>query len=62
LAETGRIPRHRAPRVGAAWDDRSTALNTSLFSDVDLTIPLFRDIGWQVVTPPPTLLFRNGFE
>ena len=38
------------------------SLNTSLFSDVDLTIPLFRDIGWQVVTPPPTLLFRNGFE
>jgi len=62
LAETGRIPRHRAPRVGAAWDDRSTALNTSLFSDVDLTVPLFRDIGWEVLGPPSIFVFANGFE
>lgn len=39
------------------------SLNTSLFSDVDLTIPLFRDIGWNVNNPPPpALLFQNGFE
>lgn len=39
------------------------SLNTSLFSDVDLTIPLFRDIGWVVTAPPsPMVLFQNGFE
>lgn len=36
------------------------SLNTSLFSDVDLTIPLFRDIGWQVVSNDE--VFRDGFE
>lgn len=37
------------------------SLNTSLFSDVDLTIPLFRDIGWQVAGPSSNI-FANGFE
>jgi PA domain len=37
------------------------SLNTSLFSDVDLTIPLFRDIGWQLAAPPVNI-FQNGFE
>jgi hypothetical protein len=37
------------------------SLNTSLFSDVDLTIPLFQDIGWQLAPPSP-LIFENGFE
>lgn len=36
------------------------SLNTSLFSDVDLTIPLFRDIGW--VTTGSLLPFADGFE
>lgn len=35
------------------------SINNNLFDDVDLTIPLFRDIGWQVTTP---LIFGNGFE
>jgi hypothetical protein len=38
------------------------SLNTSLFSDVDLTIPLFRDIGWQVNQPSGDAVFANGFE
>ena len=38
------------------------ALNTSLFDDVDLTIPLFKDIGWNVVTANPDEVFKNGFE
>ncbi len=38
------------------------SLNTSLFSDVDLTIPLFRDIGWNVMTPVIDPVFANGFE
>ena len=39
------------------------SLNTTLFSDVDLTIPLFRDIGWNVNAPPPSsLIFQDGFE
>jgi hypothetical protein len=36
------------------------SLNTTLFSDVDLTIPLFQDIGWQVA--PQNNIFANGFE
>ncbi|HRG16074.1 MAG TPA: peptidase [Pseudomonadota bacterium] len=38
------------------------SLNTSLFDDVDLTIPLFKDIGWNVVIPDPDAVFKNGFE
>jgi len=38
------------------------SLNTSLFSDVDLTVPLFRDIGWEVLGPPSIFVFANGFE
>ena len=38
------------------------SLNTSLFSDVDLTIPLFRDIGWQVNQSVGDAVFANGFE
>lgn len=38
------------------------SLNTSLFSDVDLTIPLFQDIGWQVNQPAGDAVFANGFE
>lgn len=38
------------------------SLNTTLFSDVDLTIPLFRDIGWQVNQPAADAVFANGFE
>jgi hypothetical protein len=36
------------------------SLNTSLFDDVDLTIPLFKDIGWRVVNPD--VFFEDGFE
>ena len=35
------------------------ALNTSIFDDVDLTIPLFKDIGWILAAP---VLFADGFE
>ncbi len=38
------------------------SLNTSLFDDVDLTIPLFKDIGWNVATANPDEVFKNGFE
>lgn len=38
------------------------ALNTSLFSDVDLTIPLFKDIGWVTIVPNVDAVFENGFE
>jgi hypothetical protein len=38
------------------------SLNTSLFDDVDLTIPLFRDIGWSDNGPPGVLIFRDGLE
>ncbi len=36
------------------------SINNNLFDDVDLSIPLFRDIGWQVATS--NVLFANGFE
>ena len=36
------------------------SLNTSLFDDVDLTIPLFKDIGWRIINP--NVLFEDGFE
>ena len=36
------------------------ALNTSIFDDVDLTIPLFKDIGWNIAAPDA--LFADGFE
>ncbi len=36
------------------------AINPNLFNDVDLTIPLFEDIGWRTTTQG--LIFRNGFE
>ncbi len=35
------------------------AINNSLFSDVDLTIPLFRDIGWRTLEYLP---FASDFE
>lgn len=35
------------------------SLNTSIFSNVDLTTSLYQDIGWTVVPPS---LFANGFE
>lgn len=38
------------------------AINANLFSDVDLTIPLFQDIGWQVNQPAGDAVFANGFE
>ncbi|HJU41071.1 MAG TPA: hypothetical protein VJ724_15990 [Tahibacter sp.] len=36
------------------------ALNTSLFDKVDLTLPLFQDIGWR--TGVETFLFVDGFD
>jgi PA domain len=36
------------------------AINPNLFNDVDLTIPLFEDIGWRVSSS--SVYFRNGFE
>lgn len=38
------------------------AINANLFSDVDLTIPLFRDIGWNDNAPPGIYIFEGGFE
>lgn len=38
------------------------SLNRDIFSEVDLTIPLFRDIGWRDLGPPGVLVFSNGFE
>lgn len=37
------------------------AINNNLFDDVDLTIPLFRDIGWQLAGPTDAV-FSNSFE
>lgn len=37
------------------------SINNNLFDDVDLTIPLFRDIGWQLAGPTD-VLFSNSFE
>lgn len=36
------------------------ALNVSLFNKVDLTLPLFKDIGWS--TSPEDILFIDGFD
>ncbi len=36
------------------------ALNESIFNKVDLTLPLFADIGWS--TNPQDVLFTNGFD
>jgi hypothetical protein len=36
------------------------ALNTSIFDKVDLTLPLFQDIGWK--TQPEDILFIDGFD
>ena len=36
------------------------ALNTSIFNKVDLTLPLFQDIGWN--TQPEDILFIDGFD
>lgn len=38
------------------------SINANLFSDVDLTIPLFRDIGWNDNAPPGLYIFEGGFE
>jgi len=37
------------------------SLSGALFDEVDLTIDLFGDIGWQT-TVPTDVLFTNGFE
>ncbi len=38
-------------------------LNETLFDEVDLTVPLFRDIGWNPgTTPPDPDIFADGFE
>ena len=36
------------------------ALNTSIFNKVDLTLPLFQDIGWNA--QPEDILFIDGFD
>jgi hypothetical protein len=36
------------------------ALNRSIFNKVDLTLPLFQDIGWNMT--PENILFIDGFE
>jgi hypothetical protein len=36
------------------------ALNQTLFNSVDLTLPLFQDIGWS--TNPEKVLFYDGFD
>ncbi len=36
------------------------SLNVSLFDKVDLTLPLFQDIGWH--TSPEDILFLDGFD
>ncbi|HET8943009.1 MAG TPA: PA domain-containing protein [Rudaea sp.] len=36
------------------------ALNESIFNKVDLTLPLFQDIGWN--TSPEDILFIDGFD
>lgn len=38
------------------------SLNTSLFNSVDLTIALFRDIGWRDNAPAGNYILSNGFE
>lgn len=38
------------------------AASASIFDEVDLTIALFRDIGWRDTAPPGNLVFSNGFE
>jgi hypothetical protein len=38
------------------------SLNTSLFDEVDLTLALFRDIGWTITGDPADELFEDGFE
>ena len=38
------------------------SLNESLFDTVDLTLPLFRDIGWNPTTELPPDIFSDGFE
>ena len=40
------------------------AINDSLFDEVDLTLPLFRDIGWNPDTTPPVQveIFEDEFE
>jgi hypothetical protein len=38
------------------------SLNRDIFSEVDLAIPLFRDIGWRDTAPPGLFIFSNGFE
>ncbi|MBN8480355.1 MAG: peptidase [Xanthomonadales bacterium] len=36
------------------------ALNRSIFNRIDLTLPLFRDIGWRM--NPENILFRESFD
>jgi hypothetical protein len=36
------------------------ALNESIFNKVDLTLPLFQDIGWS--TQPEDILYIDGFD
>ncbi len=36
------------------------ALNRSIFDKIDLTLPLFRDIGWRM--NPENILFRDTFD
>jgi hypothetical protein len=38
------------------------SLNGSIFDEVDLTIALFRDIGWTDTAPPGIYIFGSGFE
>jgi len=38
------------------------AINLNLFNDADLTIPLFRDIGWKVNASPGLYIFAGDFE
>ncbi|MFN7782864.1 MAG: PA domain-containing protein [Lysobacterales bacterium] len=38
------------------------SLNRDIFSEVDLSIPLFRDIGWRDNGPPGVRVFEDGFE
>jgi hypothetical protein len=38
------------------------SLNTSIFDEVDLTIALFRDIGWDDNAPPGNFIFADGLE
>ncbi len=38
------------------------SLNTSIFDDVDLTVALFRDIGWNIAVGSLDEIFADGFE